>query len=370
MQDLTNLKEDYLYQIRQELEDVEQLKKKLATCREREKAMKKGLAADQKSVQEEIERRINQRRQELGQAYDQRLQSNKGKRKNVMQKREQTKKRRMEERMSHETEDLTEENARLDAERKKLFRAAKLPDYCMSFWFGALFFPSTAKEYLALAGYLLAAYIGVPALVYQLSAKVLFQTSINRTPLSAMMTGLAVFLSGFLYVCLQNRWKVGKYEVFRKGRELQEQIRENEKEIAGIRAEIAKDQDDSMYGLEKYDDKLTELEDQWSMIGQEKKRALTDFEEEARDQVAQEVGEESADALNQRKDEVAYLEEQGRELETEIQSLTERILQVYGSEIGQEFCDEDTLEDLISLIEDGSADNVADAIAAYRGVGR
>lgn len=370
MQDLSNQKVEYLYQIRQELEDVAQLKKKLSVCMEREKAMKRGLASDQKSIQEEIDRRIQMRRQELEQAYDAQLQSNKGKRKNVMQKREQTKKRRMEERMSLETEDLTRENEELHAEMKKLFRAGKLPDFCMSFWFYAVFLPSKPKEYLAFLGYLLAAYAGIPALVYQLSAKVLFQASANRTPLCAFLTSLTVFLSGLVYVCLQNRWKVGKYDILLRGRELQEQIHENEKEIGQIRSDISKDQDDSMYGLEKYDDKLTELEDQWSEIGQEKKRALSEFEEAAREQVTQEVGEESAGALNQRREELEYLETQHEEIETEIRNSEQRIRDVYGSELGAQFCKEDALDDLISLIEDGTAENVADAIAAYRGVGR
>ena len=369
MQDLTNQKVEYLYQIRQELEDVAQLKRKLATCMEREKAMKKGLASDQKSIQEEIDRRIQIRRQELGQSYDAQLQSNKGKRKNVMQKREQTKKRRMEERMSHETEDLTQENETLRAEMKKLFRAGKLPDFCMSFWFYAVFLPSKPKEYLAFLGYLLTAYAGIPALVYQLSAKVLFQTSVNHTPLCAFLTSLTVFLSGLVYVCMQNKWKVGRYDILLRGRELKDRIHENEKEIGQIRSDISKDQDDSMYGLEKYDDKLTELEDQWSEIGQEKKRALSEFEEAARKQVTQEVGEESAGALNQRREEIEYLETQHEEIEAEIRNSEQRIRDMYGSELGVEFCKEDTLEDLISLIEDGTAENVADAIAAYRGEG-
>ncbi len=46
------------------------------------------------------------------------------------------------------------------------------------------------------------------------------------------------------------------------------------------------------------------------------------------------------------------------------------IVNNYGAILGKEFCNPDRVEDLISLMEDGSADTVSEAIAAYKGAGK
>ena len=68
---------DYLYQVQTDLEAVEQLKKELAEYKNQEKNLKKAIATEEKSIQDEIAQTIRKRKNAIEKAYDEQIEANK-----------------------------------------------------------------------------------------------------------------------------------------------------------------------------------------------------------------------------------------------------------------------------------------------------
>ena len=149
-----------------------------------------------------------------------------------------------------------------------------------------------------------------------------------------------------------------------------EKIAANVRQIQAIRNKIQKEKDDSIYGLDKYDDKLTELEDELTQISQEKQESMTVFENETKQLLMNEVNDRRLGKVDQMQADVEELEEKIASLDVDIQNSSLAIANNYGAILGKEFCTPAKVADLISLMEDGTADTVSEAIAAYRGAGK
>ena len=156
---------DYLYQVQTDLEAVEQLKKELAEYRNQEKNLKKAIVTEEKSIQDEIAQTIRKRKNEIEKAYDNQIEENKSKSRKMKMKRDKAKSKRVDERVSEETADLTEENRQLQVEMKTLFKANHVPAFCRSNLFYSLFMTKRILELLVLLGTILVLYVGLPALM-------------------------------------------------------------------------------------------------------------------------------------------------------------------------------------------------------------
>ena len=361
---------DYLYQVRADLEAVEQLKKELAEYKSQEKNLKKAIASEEKSIQDEINQTIRKRKNEIEKTYDDQIDTNKDKTRSVKAKRDKVKSKRMGERVSMETADLTEENRQLNMEMKTLFKAQHVPAFCKSDFFYSLFMTKRVSEFFVLLISLVVAYVGIPTIMYMLSVNVFFKESKQMTLLSTLTVSLTLFVLGLIYVTILNRVKLRHYDILLEGRNYKDQIAANEKQMKAIKNKISKDKDDSVYGLDKYDDMLSELEDELDQISEEKQNALTVFENDTKQLLINEVNDRRLGKVEQMKADVEHVEESAVELDNNIQNASRAIVNNYGAILGKEFCNPDRVEDLISLMEDGSADTVSEAIAAYKGAGK
>ncbi|MBR1865371.1 MAG: hypothetical protein IJ801_02570 [Lachnospiraceae bacterium] len=361
---------DYLYQVQTDLEAVEQLKQELIEYRNQEKNLKKALATEEKSVQDEINQLIRKRKIEIEKTYDEQIEANKNRTRNVRAKRDKARSRRMVERVSIETADLVEENRQLQMELKTMFKAQHVPAFCMSPLFYALFMTRRALEVLVLCITILFTYVGLPTLMYQLSVHVFFKGNENVTLLCTLTVSVTLFILGLIYVIMLNQIKLKHYDVLLEGRAYKDKMAANERQMQAIRNQISKDKDDSVYGLDKYDDKLSELEAELGQISQEKQDSMTAFENETKQLLINEVNDRRLWKVEQMKAEIEATEEHIAVLDADIQNSSLAIANNYGAILGQEFCTPAGVADLISLMEDGSANTVSEAIVAYRGAGR
>lgn len=361
---------DYLYQVQTDLEAVEQLKKELAEYRNQEKNLKKAIVTEEKSIQDEISQTIRKRKNEIEKTYDDQIDANKNKSRSVKAKRDKAKSKRVDERVSYETAELAEENRQLQVEMRTLFKAQHVPTFCRRGLFYSLFMTKRAVEIVTLVAALLIAYIGIPMLVYVLSAYVFFAKSKYLTILCVGMVSGILFVIQFVYVVMMNRIKIKHYETLMEGRNMKDQMAANKRQMKAIRNKINKDKDDSQYGLDKYDAKLDELERELEQISQEKQDAMTVFENETKQILTNEVNDRRLGRLEQMKENIDEMEEHMTVLDEDIQNSSLAIANNYGAILGKEFCTPAKVADLISLMEDGTADTVSEAIAAYRGAGR
>ena len=361
---------DYLYQVQTDLEAVEQLKKELAEYKNQEKNLKKAISIEEKSIQDEIATTIRKRKNEIEKAYDNQIEDNKNKSRKMKAKRDKAKTKRVNERVSEETADLTEENRQLHVEMKTLFKAKRVPAFCRSDVFYALFMPKRVLEILIFILAFAVAFIGMPALMYWLSASIFFKGSKMATLLCVLTVSITVFVIALIYILILNGVKLKHYETLREGRVIKDKVAANKRQMRAIRNKINKDKDDSQYGLDKYDDKLAELDEQLKDISNEKQEAMTVFENETKQVLTEEVNDRRLAKLERMKDDIEQLEEDMTVLEEDIKASTIAVANNYGAILGKDFCTPAKVADLISLMEDGTAETVSEAIVAYRGSGR
>lgn len=358
---------DYLYQVQTDLEAVEQLKKELAEYRNQEKNLKRAITTEEKSIQDEIAQTIRKRKNEIEKAYDDQIEANKSKSRKTKMKRDKVKSARMDERVSEETADLTEENRQLQVELKTLFKANHVPGFCRSDLFYSLFMTKRILEILVLLVVLVITYVGVPALMYYLSVNIFFKGSSRVTFLCTLTVSLTLFVLGLIYVLIMNGAKVRHYDILREGRVIKDKIAANKRQMRAIRNKISKDKDDSQYGLDKFDDRLAELEEELKDISLEKQDAMTAFENETKQVLTDEVNDRRLAKLEKMKEDIEVLEDNISALEEDINSSTIAVANNYSAILGKDFCTPTKVADLISLMEDGTADTVSEAIAAYKG---
>lgn len=358
---------DYLYQVQTDLEAVEQLKKEMNELRIQEKNLKKSIAAEEKSIQDEIAQTIRRRKAEIEKVYDDQIDANKSKSRSVWNKRDKAKSKRIGERVSYETAELAEENRQLQVEMRTLFKAQHLPSFSRTGVFYSLFMPKRAWEILVMVTAALIAYLGVPCLTYLLCVGVIFKKSANPAFGCTLVVSLVLFIITLIYVLLLNNIKLKHYETLLDGRHFRDQIAANKRQMKAIRNKINKDKDDSQYGLDKYDDKLAELEQELEAISLEKQDAMTAFENETKQVLINEVNDRRMPGLMDMKGRLEALDDNMAVLDEDIQNSSLGIANNYGAILGKEFCTPEKVADLISIMEDGTADTVSEAIAAYKG---
>lgn len=361
---------DYLYQVQTDLEAVEQLKKELAEYKNQEKNLKRAIVSEEKSIQDEIAQTIRKRKNEIEKVYDNQIEANKNKSRNVKAKRDKAKSKRMDERVSEETADLTEENRQLQVEMKTLFKANHVPAFCRSGFFYSLFMTKRPHEILIFILTSIVAYIGIPAVMYFLSILVFFKGVKEVTLFCAMTVAGTVLVLNIIYIMMLNCIKVKHFETLLEGRIIKDKIAANKRQMRAIRNKISKDKDDSQYGLERFDDRLAELEDELQDISLEKQDAMTVFENETKQVLTDEVNDRRLAKLEKMKADIEVLEDEMAVLEEDIKASTIAVANNYGAILGKDFCTPNKVADLISLMEDGTADTVSEAITAYKGAGR
>jgi len=361
---------DYLYQVQTDLEAVEQLKKELAEYRNQEKNLKKAIAAEEKSIQDEIAQTIRRRKNEIEKVYDDQIDANKNKNRSVRAKRDKAKSKRVDERVSMETAELAEENRQLQVEMQTLFKAQHVPSFCMTKLFYSLFMTKRFLECMVLLIAILITYVGIPSLMYILSIHVFFKGSENVPFLCTLTVSLTLFVLGFIYILILNKIKIKHYNTLMEGRNIKDKMAANKRQMKAIRNKINKDKDDSQYGLDKYDAKIAELEEELNQISQEKQEAMTAFENETKQLLTDEVNDRRLGKLEQMKSDIENMEEHMAALDEDIQNSSLAIANNYGAILGKDFCTPAKVADLISLMEDGTADTVSEAIAAYKGAGK
>lgn len=361
---------DYLYQVQTDLEAVEQLKKELTEYKNQERNLKKAIVTEERSIQEEIAQTIRKRKSEIEKVYDDQIDANKNKNRNVRGKRDKAKSKRVDERVSVETAELNEENRQLQVEMRTLFKAQHVPSFCLSKLFYSLFMTKRFLEFLVLLAAIIITYVGIPLLMSLLSVDVLFKESKHVTILCTFTVSLILFILSFIYILIINRIKIKYYATLIEGRNIKDKIAANKRQMKAIRNKINKDKDDSVYGLDKYDDKIAELEDELNEISLEKQEAMTAFENETKQLLTNEVNDRRLDKLEHMKANIDTMDENISTLEEDIQNSSLAIANNYGAILGKDFCTPVKVADLISLMEDGTADTVSEAIAAYKGAGR
>ncbi len=82
---------------------------------------------------------------------------------------------------------------------------------------------------------------------------------------------MAVILFGGLYVVIGNKTRIRHQDTLKRGRDIRNHLRSNQKKIKVITRTIQKDGSEDLYDLEKYDDEIARVEQELSEIASRKR---------------------------------------------------------------------------------------------------
>lgn len=358
--------QEYLIEARDTISELEDLKDKLEEIKLLQKKNKRAIVREERATGDEISATLKKRKEQIAASYDRQIDVNNSKIRQVQTKKDKKKSQRMEDRINKETADIREENRQLNATIKTLFKKNHVPPFCNTKMYYCLFSPKGMSEFLELFIILLVACGGIPAAVIAVLMNTKFKTG-SHTAMCVLIAALIIIAEFIIYFILFNLTKVKHRDLIREGRRTRDKIIANEKAVKAIKNSIAKDKDESIYRLGKYDKKIQELEDAGGVISDEKLDALRTFEKETKQLITDEITGRRKEKLDRLKSERDTLENDFSDTQKKISEYELMITNKYETYLGKDFCTEEKLSDLISIMEEGSASTVSEAIKVYKG---
>lgn len=319
------------------------------------------LAAKEKELSDEIENTLKKRKSAIVTSYETQLSTLGTRRKKIRAKKEKEKSVRVSERISDETAELRDANKCLQIDIRANLKKNKTPRFCNNTLFYALFMPKTVTDFLILALVVLVLFFVLPFGIYQLFL------AENFGALALAVVYIAdVVLFGGCYLLTNNLVKEKHKTTLSENRELRQEYRMNCKTMKEIQKEIESDEDESGYGLERFDEELSEIEAEIQRVATEEKEELTKFENVTSAELVTGIRaryQEELDALREKSSEV---EKEQKEVEEKVKEYSLMLSKQYEAYLGTEMLTVTKLDRLIARIEKGEASNIGEALALER----
>lgn len=323
-----------------------------------EARLDKLIAGKEKDLNDEIENTLKKRKSELEETFETQLATLNARNKKIKAKKEKDKGAKVSERISEETAELREKNKALALEMKTKLKNEKTPGICNTTLFYALFMPNGMVEFLLFILSLLIVFLAIPFGIYLL----FFAKKFSELAL-AIIYLILIVLVGSVYLVINNKIKEPHLETIRAVRLLRNQYCRNNKNIRDIQRGIKKDADESVYGLEQYDDELNEIASEINRVREEKRLAINTFEAETTLQIKEEIKGRYAEELTSLR--AAYTEacENQKTMEDKVKEYSLMMSKQYEAYLGKDMLTVPKLDKLISRISKGEANDIGEALA-------
>lgn len=367
---------DYLIQIRDEVSQCDQLELQKKQMLEKSEKMKKAIAQEEKSINDEINTTIKKRKAEIEGTYDEQLDVSRRKVKKAQDKKNKEKSERVGQRVDEETADVKENSRQLKTEMKTLFKKNHVPSFCMSGLYYSLFMPKSFKEFIILLLSVIIGLAGIPYGVYRLFTRIVLAGTLlgkAQTPIEessvfmAVVVGVTIIVVLGIYFLVFNLTKVKHRDVIAEGRKIRNQIHANEKNVRAIKNAINKDKDESQYELEEYDAEINQYQAEMDQIAEKKKAALTEFEQETRAAITNEINGRRLGKLEDMKQKREAVETEREALEKQHKEASLAITDNYAKYLGKNICKVEALNDIINIMASEGIATISEALAVYKG---
>lgn len=359
---MTQTKDDclaFLAEAREVLDQVLLLEDQEGHLKQETRKLERQLETEQKAVADMVRQTIRKRSDEISLSYDKEIAKGQDRLKRARSKREKAKSQGVKERILEETDELTCENRDLRIQMKGLFQQNRIPRLCNTSLYYSLYFPRWFKEILTLLIFLLVSFLAIPCGIYYLIP--------NHQPLYlAIIYLFDVIIIGGIYVLIGNKTRSQHLDALKNGRTIRDQIHSNNKKIRVITATIRKDRNESQYNLEKFDDEIAQAEQELAEVAEKKKDALSTFETVTKNILADEIEHNSKEKIDNIKAEYEAQNQKLTEVETQVKENRLHIADHYGQYLGSEFLDPLKIAELSTIIQEGTATNISEAIEEYK----
>lgn len=369
MDNIFNQNVDFLIQAREEVVACNQMEQKQKQLQEREDKMQKAIAQEEKSIHDEINTTIKKRKAEIENTYDAQLDAGRKKLKKAQEQKNKEKSERVGQRVDEETADVKENSRQLKTEMRTLFKKNHVPAFCQTGFYYALFMPKGIKEILILLLMIVIGLAGIPFGIYELFARVILADKpiVQASYFMALVIALSLIVVLGIYFLIFNLTKVRHRDTIAEGRKIRNQMLANDKNIRAIKNAINKDKDESQYGLDAYDQKIQESQNEMDAIADEKQAALTEFEQQTRNTIIDEINGRRQAKLDDMRQQAVAVEEERYDVEGKIKEAALAITNKYAKYLGKNICKEETLSDIINIMQTEQIDTISEGIAIYKG---
>lgn len=322
----------------------------------------KSIDTKKKAMSSEIETTVKARRAEIEETYSKEISELNKNKKKVKNDKAKEKSVKVSERVGVETEDLQGQLKKLRQEINARVREYRLPKICKYRLFYALFVPRTFADVLLLTVCFIFLFLALPCMIFTL----LDGKPFGPTFTPAIVYIVDIVLFGGIYMLISNLVKDKHNNEINGIAELIKEIRNTKKNIRMVKRGIEKDDDESEYGLEAYDQELAEMDIKLDGLSAGVQKALDDFEADTKQVITNEI-------RGRYEPEIATLQQQADAASSEHKQLTETIRNEalalstnYEAQIGKSNMTIAVIDKLIAIIEEGKATNIGDALAALK----
>lgn len=357
----------YLKEAKEAFLELEKLEKELESSKGEEKRAKKAVGSEEKSIQDEKDKTVTKKRQEIEHYFDGEKRNNKEKERQILSKRTKQKNEQIQDRIKQETAELKEENLKLKQDIRQLYKKKSVPNFCNHKWYYILFMPDSIKEILQFILSLIITLIVLPFVgCFVLS----YSGNIEQGQLwfyYVLIFAIWDIILLIFYIFMINTTKVRYYNTLVNGKNIWNEIELNRRKIIKIENKIKKDEDETLYDLTEYDNQLEQVQKEMVQIENDRIQALEKFENQEKNKIFCDIDVERENALNLLKDKYDSCLNHVRECELKLSNQKQKIEQEYIKTIGKDYIEEDILDELISIIEEEEANNIEEAIQIYNG---
>ncbi len=324
------------------------------------KKLDKAIKSKEKALENELKLTIKKRREEIEATYNQEISNVKDEVSKVSDKKEKSKNAQKSERINIETADLLEENKQIKQEIKTILKEDKIPSYVNSKLFFALYMPKSVKEYGIILAFLILILVLIPSGIYFL---ILPEQKATYLIIIYVVT---VLIFGGAYIIIGNKVKYKHLQALQEIQVKQINISKNEAKQKKIKKNIKRDEDESLYILDHYDEKINELTEEIERIKKRKQEALTLFESETRPIITDEISGRHSDELLKMNAELMDINQKIKNNNDNIKHLSRDLVENYEVYLGKEFMSVQKIDQLIKIIEEKEAEDISSAIIIYK----
>ncbi len=323
--------------------------------KDQKERQEKELASAKKAVSDSVNQTIKKRRSEIDASYDKEIAKGQERLKKARTQREKAKNKGMKERIAEETSELREHNRDLQVQMKTMFQKDKVPVFCRTTFYYALYYARGFKERMIGFITFLICFLALPCGIY-------FLLPDRKIWYLVLVYFADIIIFGGLYVTIGNRSRSRYQDALKKGREIRNLLNSNEKKIKVITHSIEKDGNEDIYDLEKYDDEIACSQQELSDMAAKKKDAISSFENVTKNIIADEIEGSHKAEIEEMEKKLKEAQDTLAELESSIRQQNIHITDTFGPYLGKEYLDTDKLLGLSKLIQSGAAANITEAI--------
>jgi hypothetical protein len=325
-----------------------------------EAKLERNIKSKEKAIADEIAATTKKRKDEIEAAYDEQLEKTRARIKKIRGRKEKSKSAKISERIEEETFQLKEEFRQMVLESKALLKQNKVPSFSNTKLFYALFMPRGMGDLVIIALTLIATLLVLPCFIY------FYVIPKENMVYLILIYFITVIFFGGLYMLIDKDIKDRHKDTIKRNHKLRLQIVDNKKKRNNIRKGILKDKDESKYGLEDFNQELTELDNEIKSIAEQKKEALSVFENTTRTVIGEEIKARNLDDLNALKKEYGEVYVELKDIDDKIKNLSMSLAGNYEAYLGKELMTIEKLTILTDIMNDNDLKTVSEAIGFYK----